>query len=388
MSFANPTKIRLGMTGTFFGRTYRVIGRSVLGETEASGTYYWNEFNLESSGGKYATLVFEESGSGGPWKFFAMFDPATPMTAKEAATVRTSDPVNLDGTPLRVTLVQRSQVYFVEGKVPEGVRVGQHANYFNAEDADKMEVVSWTGEEVEFYTGQTISAGEVASAFNFTGLSRIGFVLAGGRSLWSARVIFPMLVLGTILVVIIFILSGVGTPIRPAAIVVLPATSPALSAGESGELEGRHYQIASHAVVEIAEVGLRFTRHEYELNDDENDTFLLISGAGSEAGNWTLAAPIEPATPLTPQQAGALPAGQIVNLETESPRIAQLFRSTIVKMDGDAPRYLTGGVFYGFSAPMHSNLLIVRWNATNILWLKGEVIPDRQVRAAFAPPGK
>ena len=84
----------------------------------------------------------------------------------------------------------------------------------------------------------------------------------------------------------------------------------------------------------------------------------------------------------------ALPAGQIVNLETESPRIAQLFRSTIVKMDGDAPRYLTGGVFYGFSAPMHSNLLIVRWNATNILWLKGEVIPDRQVRAAFAPPGK
>lgn len=388
MSFANPTKIRLGMTGTFFGRTYRVIGRSVLGETEASGTYYWNEFNLESSGGKYATLVFEESGSGGPWKFFAMFDPATPMTAKEAATVRTSDPVNLDGTPLRVTLVQRSQVYFVEGKVPEGVRVGQHANYFNAEDADKMEVVSWTGEEVEFYTGQTISAGEVASAFNFTGLSRIGFVLAGGRSLWSARVIFPMLVLGTILVVIIFILSGVGTPIRPAAIVVLPATSPALSAGESGELEGRHYQIASHAVVEIAEVGLRFTRHEYELNDDDNDTFLLISGAGSEAGNWTLAAPIEPATPLTPQQAGALPAGQIVNLETESPRIAQLFRSTIVKMDGDAPRYLTGGVFYGFSAPMHSNLLIVRWNATNILWLKGEVIPDRQVRAAFAPPGK
>jgi hypothetical protein len=285
-----------------------------------------------------------------------------------------------------VTLVQRSQVYFVEGKLPEGVRVGQHANYFNAETADKMVVVSWTGEEMEFFTGRTISCGEVASAFKLTGLARFGFMLGGGRSFFSARVIFPLLFFGIIAMVLILMLKVVSTPGRPPAVVVLPEAATSLSVGEAGVLEGRHYQIASHAVVDIAETGLRFRRHEYELDDDDTNVFLLISGAGKDAGNWTLDTPIQPATPLSPEQAGTLPAGHTVALETESPRIDKLFRSTIVKTDGDSPaKYLAGGVLYGFAATMKSNILIVRWNTTNIVWLKGTVLSDKIVRAAFAP---
>ncbi|MEI9864534.1 MAG: hypothetical protein WDN00_08275 [Limisphaerales bacterium] len=33
----------------------------------------------------------------------------------------------------------------IEGRAPDGVEVGDVANYFNAEAGDMMQVVSWTG---------------------------------------------------------------------------------------------------------------------------------------------------------------------------------------------------------------------------------------------------
>ena len=54
MSFENPTLLRIGMHGNFAGKDYRVAGRVVMGETEGGETYYWNEFNLESTDGSYA----------------------------------------------------------------------------------------------------------------------------------------------------------------------------------------------------------------------------------------------------------------------------------------------------------------------------------------------
>ena len=191
MSFNNPTKIRIGMEGAFFGKRYRVIGRSVLGIVDAGAIYYWNEFNLETSGGNYATLVFEETGCGGKWRFFEMFDPREPMTSEEARSKGIGDAVNLDGSTATITRVDRSRVYAVEGKVPEGVVVGQHANYFNAGGGDKMIVVSWTGDEVEFYSGTTIASAVVAFAFNLDGLARMAFALTGGRSFLNGRVLAP-----------------------------------------------------------------------------------------------------------------------------------------------------------------------------------------------------
>jgi hypothetical protein len=387
MSFANPTKIRIGTAATFFGQTYRVIGRSVLGVQEAGRTWYWNEFNLETSGGYYATLVFEETGQGGKWRFFEMFNPKVPMTAREAEEKRVGDAVNLDGTTVMVTRVDCSRVYAVEGKEPEGVVVGQHAKYFNAEAGDRMIVVSWTGDEVEFYSGRTITGGAVASAFNLGGLARLAFALTGGRSFLNARVLAPLLMIGLLGSLILIVKSAVSSPAPPPAVIVLQAGPPPLFAGESGVLDGRRYRIASHALVEIAEPGLRFSRHEYELNDDDNNNYLLLSGMSSNAANWILCAPIEPAKPLTPLEAGGLSAGQIVKLDGDPARITKLFRSTIRGVDEISPqRHKTGDVLYGFSGPMKSNILIVRWDATNIIWLKGRVLADRNVKAAFAPP--
>ncbi len=65
MSFANPTPIRIGMTGTFCGNRYRVAGRVVMGMEEDGETYYWNEFNLVNTEGESATLVYEEGEHGG-----------------------------------------------------------------------------------------------------------------------------------------------------------------------------------------------------------------------------------------------------------------------------------------------------------------------------------
>ena len=154
------------MTGNLSGKQYRVVGRVVLGEQEEGGTYYWNEFNLESDGGEVATLVYEETERGGEWRLFHLFEPACPMTAADAATKRAGDPLDLEGMHLFVRLVSKSRVYYIEGKAPEGVEVGDVAHYFNAVAGNNMIVVSWTGEEVEFYKGLDLSRLTVSSAFN------------------------------------------------------------------------------------------------------------------------------------------------------------------------------------------------------------------------------
>src|SRR6185436_665896 len=187
MSFTNPTPLRLGMTGAFDGRKYRVAGRVVMGMEEGGETYYWNEFNLISEDGESATLVFEENERGGEWRLFTLFEPEFAMTAEDAATRRVGDQLNLDGHDLRVTLVDETRVHHIEGEAPEGVEVGDVAHYFNAEGSNQMIVVSWTGDEVEYYRGVTVSADRIKSVFHLregqlSNLSR----LAGGGLLSSA----------------------------------------------------------------------------------------------------------------------------------------------------------------------------------------------------------
>ena len=128
MSYENPTQLRIGMHGDFAGKDFRLVGRSVLGVDIAGETYYWNEFNLEAKSGETATLVFEETETGGDWRLFTQFEPDFPLTAADAATKKVGDSLNLTGTDVRVTLVQRSRVYYVEAEAPEGETVGSIAN--------------------------------------------------------------------------------------------------------------------------------------------------------------------------------------------------------------------------------------------------------------------
>ncbi len=166
MSFNNPTAVQIGMTGTFSGVSYRVLGRSVLGVIDDGRSYYWNEYNLRADSGESAILVYDTSDRIAEWRWFTTFEPQTPITATEAATKRLGDRINLDGTEVRVTLRDHSRVYLVEGEPPEGEAVGTQADYFNAESGQDMIVVSWTGDEVDCYHGKTISAIAVGHAFN------------------------------------------------------------------------------------------------------------------------------------------------------------------------------------------------------------------------------
>src|ERR1039457_1444949 len=99
------------MTGKLSDKQYRVVGRVVLGEEEEGGTYYWNEFNLESDAGEIDTLVYQETERGGEWGLLQMFQPGRPMPAVGAATKRAGDPLGLDGTHMFVRLVSKSRVY-------------------------------------------------------------------------------------------------------------------------------------------------------------------------------------------------------------------------------------------------------------------------------------
>src|SRR5579864_8324775 len=164
MSFANPTRLRIGMQANFGGKHYQLVGRSVLGEDEDGEAYYWNEYNLETESGEAATLVFDETERSSQWRLFTMFDPEYPMTAADAVTKRVGDRLNLTGDDVRVSFRGSSCVYFVEGKAPEGENVGTVAEYFNAVSGNIMQVVSWTGDEVEYYTGINLSSGLITSA--------------------------------------------------------------------------------------------------------------------------------------------------------------------------------------------------------------------------------
>ena len=156
MSKSNPTPIRVGTYGTFNGVRYLVAGRLVMGMELDGERYFWNEFNLVSDNGDTATLVHEEGEHGTEWKMFVLFELEFPMSASDAAAKRVGDRINLEGTHVRISLVDESRVYHIEGDAPEGVELGDVAKYFNAQFGRDMIVVSWTDDEVEYYRGKDL----------------------------------------------------------------------------------------------------------------------------------------------------------------------------------------------------------------------------------------
>jgi hypothetical protein len=387
LSYSNPTPIRIGMTGKLSGKQYRVVGRVVLGEEEDGETYYWNEFNLESDAGEVATLVYEETERGGEWRLFEMFEPQRPMTAADAATKRAGDPLNLEGTQMFVRLVSKSRVYYIEGKAPEGVEVGDVAHYFNAVSGNNMIVVSWTGQEVEFYKGLDLSRLTVSSAFNvrLVDFSRL-FPAAGGNRRLS------VLVAGLVGVLILVILMVFGhrsftSSRRPPAIVRIGAPPSPLAVGKTGKLGGTRFQVQSHLLVEMAIVGRTFDRHEYLLSDETGTKALLVRGSKPGARDWWLFQPLQPLTPLTPPQAAAVRWGQTVTLDGLAAKVSELFQSTIRQAESaEASDLNTGDVFFGFTGRTQDAQLLVRWNASYVNFFQGRALPEKEVLTAFGPP--
>ena len=394
MSFENPTALKLGMTGNLLGKRYRVVGRVVIGMEEAGETYCWNEFNLEGDDGESADLVYEKTERGGEWRLFTMFEPKFPMTAEDAATKQVGDRLNLDGTDVRVTLVDQSRVYHIEGKAPEVVEVGDIANYFNCEAGNKMQVVSWSGDEIEFYHGKTFLRGTVESVFGIRSKQPASSFLSyasetdsnsfsGG---WTKSVLVLIAVGGAF-----FWMFGSEISCAPrrlsATIKKTIAPASPLSVGSAGTLDGKQFRVASHAVAEVAQAGQLFDRHEYYLTDETGQRALLIYGTKPGAKDWMLFTLLEPAEPLTPQQAAAVRFGQPVNIDGYIGPVSELFQTVIREAEHQTlPFFKTGDLLFGFAARSGTVPLLVRWNDARITFYRGKELPEKEVTAAFTAP--
>jgi len=388
MNSANPTPITVGLSGTFNGRRFRVAGRVVMGMEEGGEVYYWNEFNLVGLEGQTATLVCEQSEEGVQWRMFTLFEPEYPMSAADAATRRVGDLLNLDGVDARVTLVDESRVYFIEGEGPEGVEVGDVAHYFNAEAGRNMVVVSWTGEEVEYYRGLNLTAGLVASAFNLPREQLEALASAAGDSTDTAgiqarRVVW--LAAGLLAVFIVLASYSSCRPFRSSApLARQPAPAAPLKLPAVGTLDGHAWRVTGHAVVEIAEVGRIYDRHEYELRDGETNRALLVCGLQPGDRTWTLFTPLTPIVPPTAEEAAALRVGDVISVDGLSAPVTQLFRSVLREAGrGESVEPVKETVQFGLLARSNTTVLLVRWNADGISFQRGRTIPADAGRAAF-----
>jgi len=388
MSFANPTPLRVGMTGLLGGTRYRVAGRVVVGMEEAGETYYWNEFHLVDEAGDAVTLVYEETEHGGEWKLFTLFEPPAPLSAAAAAAKQVGETLLLEGQRLRVTLVDESRVYHIEGEAPEGVEVGDVARYFNAEAGDKMIVVSWTGEEVEYYRGVTLPRGVVAAAFGLpadvrqTLLPRAAEGRGGAPASAVLRVVLTVWTLA-----LAFGWYSSCHSLRERVTRVKRSAPPALlTLGSAGVLEGRGVQVVAHRVVEIGQVGRVFDRHEYELAAEDGSRRLLVQGWTAGANDWALFSPLAPVGALTPERAATLRVGERVNLGGYVAPVTELFQTVVRQAEGrQPPGSQHGVVFFGFTASAKDALLLARWNQQGIGFYRGRILSGKEAEAAFRP---
>jgi len=388
MNFPNRTPVRIGMVGEFFGKRFRVAGRVVLGMEEQGRTSYWTEFNLVNLEGESADLVFEETDSGPEWRLFVMFDPEYPITASDAATKRVGDKLNLDGTDVTVTLVSRSRIYDIEGQGAEGEEVGDAADYFNASGGSTKIVVSWTGEEVECYRGGDVSFEAVRSAFNIDRemAARFAGTLISVDEPASSG--FTTKLLWAILIVALLIIGfGALGPLRsysPPALIITQAPSLRLKPGAIGTLNGVPWQIRQHTLVQIAEVGRRYERHEYQLAGPEGTSALLIYGFDAGQKDWFLFTPVEPLMTMTAQLAAARRYGEMVNVDGEAATVDGLFETILRESESAENTTLGNGkIFYGFRAHSAGTVLLARWDESGISFERGKALSGKEVAAAF-----
>lgn len=395
MSYDNPTPLRIGAEGALHGWRVRVAGRIVMGMDDGGETYYWNEFNLIDEGGHGGTLVYEETDDGPEWKLFTTFEPRQPMTAREAAAQRVGSVVNLDANPTKVTLVDQSRVYHIEGEAPEGVEVGDVANYFNADAGERMLVASWTGDEIEFYEGRDLRADEVAAAFGFGEQDQIKsgpteparFQISEDRAANTKVLKVVGLVLAGIVAFSIYSCgSGTRRTSRPAPPPKRSAPTLQLANGAEGRLREGRFAITSQAVVEVGRVGRRYDAREYYLRGDGNTGALLIQAMNGAAGEWHLFGPVAPPrefAAVPPYAAAARKTGATVTLAGQPFQILHLFLSKPGGTGGQDANREWPAVQYGFVARQQDDWLIARWTESRIQFHRGRVVPESEVLDAL-----
>lgn len=385
MSTANPTPVRVGMTGTFAGKAYTIIARVVMGMEEAGETYYWNEFYLSDGSDRIAMLVCEEVYGAQQWRLFTEFTPTAPLTAREAGMKKVGDRVNLDGVSAEVTVVDETRVYHIEGKAPDWVSVGDVAQYFNAEAAGKMWVVSWSGDEVEYYRGLNLHGELVAQALNlpansFRAASGVGG--SGGASGWG--------VMGALLGFAFagFVMfRGCGgasrsvsyrpTPVAPPPPVVqrAPAPPPPLTVGTNVVVDGRTYQVVTHRVTGFTKVNSQWNTHHYQVTDDNGQTNLLAVRLQSASPSLHLFRQHIAGRPPTPELAASMRVGEKVRLDDYEGTITELLMSHEVERTGPPiVGFATNGLTYHYLATGTNGMLLASWNGERITFHRGQAV--------------
>ncbi|MDP3069863.1 MAG: DUF4178 domain-containing protein [Opitutaceae bacterium] len=388
----NPSALRIGATGTLNGWRVRVAGRVVLAVEIDGEDYFWNEFHLVDSSGNSATLVFEAGEAGPEWKLFRPFTPLRALTAAEAASKRIGDKVNLDGTPVAITLADESRVVRLEGQGPEGVEVGDIAHYFNADTGDRMLVASWTGDDIEFYEGLDVPGPVVEQSFNLP-KSRPGVVSnfsgdSGLREPVPAKAGIgwvPKLVLVALGVIVAF--SGYSCFARKAA---APAGAvrpfaPTLQPvnGAEGALSAQPFTVTAQSAVEIATPAGRHPRREYALRSATGEPALLINGLSGGSKEWHLLRLIPPLAHLPPVEAARRKKGQPVSVEGRAFKILDVFQSKTLLTEPAKSGPAANALEYGFLATEGAEVLLARWNETAIQFWRGTTVSEPDVRAAF-----
>ena len=380
------------MHGTFAGKDYRVVGRSVMGATERGEVYYWNEYHLETTAGEHAILVYDESERDAAWRMFAQFSPEYPISAAEAATKFPGDPLNLTGEDVRVTYRGTSRLYHVEGQTPKGDPVGTLEEYFNATAESIMQVVSWAGDKVEFYNGLTLTPNMVATAFGlpvasvqpakrmFSSFSSSEDSDEDSRSYLSG---FKFAVIALIALVVLIASFGRGCFFggrEAAPVTKLVIGAPPLNVGASCTIQGTPYHATSHALVEMAEVGTKWQQHEYTFTNDAGDTALLVC----QGKEWVWYQLLSLANRITPQQAAAKKVGDPVLVEGFTGRVSELFQMTVEQADGQGRLLPTGTIRYGLAGTDGTRLLLVRWDQSGIDFFRGQKVDAKTVTAGSA----
>ena len=382
MSRKNPTPLEVGRTGTLDGQTWMVIARVVLSVEIEGEKYFWNEYQLGSTAGAEQTLVFEEEETGPSWKRFEAFTPRFPLSAAEAALRREGDTVAIDGANARVTLVSSSTVEYVEGDAPAGMGIGAVARYFNATTGDEMIVVSWTGDEVEFFRGRRISHRAVESGFNFPRTAEWRRWISGSASQWGKAAGYALWF--SLIVLRCCDWGSVGgssyrAPDPPARQTAPPRRAVPLT---GFVLAGRTYTSIASARLKIDEPRHPFGVREYLLRASDGAAALLVNGLTGDEYDWVLLRPI--ASPLTGFEAAEFKKGQRVMIGGEACTIAELFMERVADKTGDAfDETWPDAPFYGFIARNGEAWFLARWNERRIDVYRGDLCPRSRVEAAL-----
>lgn len=383
MSNANPTPIRIGMTGTFAGKAYTIIARVVMGMEDAGETFYWNEFHLSDGSDRIAMLVCEEVYGAQQWRLFTEFTPTTPLTAREAGLKRIGDHLSLDGVSAEVTVVDETRVYHIEGKTPDWLSVGDVAQYFNAEAGGKMWVLSWSGDEVEYYRGMQLHPEVVAQALRLPAAS---FRKVSGGSAPSAGGVWSS---GNIVALLVFVASGFfilrscssgprytathSVPPQPPVIQRQPAPPP-LSIGTNVTLNGKTFRVITHRVTGFTKVNAQWNTHHYQVTDDSGATNLLSVRLQSASPSIHLFSQLAATRPPTPEVAAAMRVGDKVTLDGFEGTITELLMSHEVSRTGPPIAGLdTHGLTYHYLATGSNGVLLASWNAERIVFHRGGV---------------